>query len=716
MLNRDTMAQLRGLKDQMESEKERLEGVLRGTTSRYGFVRVDDGREVFVPPDEMLKAFPGDRVRVCIRPGKDKRLVADIEGLVEGAVTHFSGRCVCKGKAVFVEPDLPDINRWLFIPPSARSGIAEGDYLVCKLLKHPIRDGKPQATVLKRIGAADDPHIENAYTLARHGIDEQWPPEALEEVEALIAKVDPIEGHSGREDFTTLAFVSIDAARTQDIDDALYAEVRPDGGWILYVAIADPTAYIDADSPLREQVRDRASSMYFHGGVVPMLPEVLAQQKCALAEDEVRPALVCRMEITEDGNVGDFKFFEGLIKSRAKLSYYAVDRYLNGQNDTLICHATPLEALYQASRALRTQREASGLVMEDRQEFRWVLNERGHIESIEPSEKLTSHRLVEECMVATNRCAAQLLVDSNTAGPFVVHDGFRRDRKQDQEAFLKAYLSEVDELDPSTLEGYRDLIKRLNSAKHELPLRAMLNRLLTRARLSKKPGAHMGMSLPAYTNCTSPLRKYLDFLVHLQIKAVIRGTQTIDTPQPELDRLSQRLLQLRKVSQEAERWLCAEYLTRLAQEDKAPWAGTVAYIGNEGINVRLDANGIEGFVALPMAHRKNKQGPKGKKNKQKAPPEMFTFDKLTATLQSKARRFRVDQAVLVSFAGVSEDPRYQPLFKLSAESGRIAVPAAKADAITKENTDTSASGPADTVANESPAAGAPGSESDPKEP
>ena len=119
MLNPDTLSQLQGLKSQMEAEKERAEAVIKGTQARYGFAVLDDGREIFIPPQEMLKAFPDDRVKVCIRPSKDNKTIADIEKLVSSPLVDFTGRCVRKGKAVFVEPDLPQLNRWLFIPPQA---------------------------------------------------------------------------------------------------------------------------------------------------------------------------------------------------------------------------------------------------------------------------------------------------------------------------------------------------------------------------------------------------------------------------------------------------------------------------------------------------------------------------------------------------------------------------------------------------------------------
>ncbi|MFT7288927.1 MAG: VacB/RNase II family 3'-5' exoribonuclease [Halieaceae bacterium] len=649
MLNHDALAQLRGLKDQIESEKEHAEGVLRGTAARYGFVKLDDGREVFVPPDEMLKGFHGDRVRVCVQPGKDKRLVAEIEGLVESALQEFTGRCVSKGKAMFVQPDLVDMQRWLFLPPQNRKGVADGDYLRCAVQRHPIRDGKPQARVIERIGAPGDAGIENRYTMARHGLQATWPEDESAAVEQLLQTRDPLSDET-RTDLSDLPFVSIDAARTLDIDDALYAEVTSEG-WILYVAIADPTAYIDAQSPLRELLRHRASSVYFHGAAVPMLPESIAQKRCALAEDELRPALICRLAVAEDGNVGDFSFCEGKVRSRAKLSYYAVDRYLAGQDDSLICHATPLEALYQVSRALRTRRETMELVMEERTDYRWILNDQGHIDHVEPSEKLLSQRLVEECMVAANRCAARLLAENEASGPFVVHDGFRGDKRKDREKFVSLYVAELKDADLDSLGGYRGLIKCLNNSKHELPLRSMVNRLLTRARFSKRPGQHMGMSLALYTNCTSPLRRYLDFVVHLQIKAILHQQEPTGCDQPELDALNQRLQRLRRVSLEAERWLTLEYLQRLQQSSPGPWAARVVHLGNTGFTVRLEENGLEGYVDLRRS------------------PEKFSFEKWTATLHSRTRQFRVELPVQVTLVGADEESLHLPLFELAAASG-----------------------------------------------
>ena len=643
MLSQENLSQLKGLKSQMEAAKERAEAVVKGTQARYGFAVLDDGREIFIPPQEMLKAFPDDRVKVCIRPMKDNRTIADIEKLVASPLTDFTGRCVCKGKAMFVEPDLPQFNRWLFIPPQARNGAREGDYLRCAILRHPIQDGKPQAKVLAVLGNDATPGIENLYCVAKYRLANQWSQDSREELRARLAAVDP--GKSPRRrDLTDLEFVSIDTARTQEIDDALYAEIRDDG-WTLYVAIADPTLYIEMGSNLQRDVAARGTSVYFHGHVIPMLPEELSQDTCALAEGVDRPALLCRIAVSDDGEVGEFEFFEATIRSRAKLSYYAVDQYLNGLFDELMSHATPLESLYQVFRALRSRRERDNLVMDDRQEFRWVLGEDKQIEFIEPTEKLLSQKMVEECMIAANRCAARFLAEHETCGPFISHPGFRSDRLEELRKFLEKHAPDLASLDPCTITGYRDIMRGLATPERELPLRAMVNRLLTRARISATPTPHMGMALNNYTNCTSPLRKYTDFLVHLQLKSILGGDKTHpEIDQGLLDTLQESLAASRAATLEADRWLAGNYLSRLSRGKEVVFRGTITHVTSSGFTVRLTDSGLTGFVDL----RKD--------------PEKFSYDKWMASLTSATRRFCLEQNVELRFLEVDRESQNQALF------------------------------------------------------
>ena len=609
----------------MEAEKEHADATVKGTQARYGFAVLDDGREIFIPPDEMLKAFPDDRVRVCIRPDKGDKYVADIERLIDCPLGEFTGRCVRKGKAMFVEPDLPRLSRWLFIPPHARNGVKEGDYLRAAVLRHPVKDGKPQAKVLSILGDADTAGIENLYTATKYQLTDGWSKEATAMLEACLANAQPLADQR-RRDLSDLEFASIDSARTQDIDDALYADITSNG-WTLYVAIADPTSFIEKDSLLEQEIGARGSSVYFHGDAIPMMPEELSQETCALAEGEDRPALVCKIAVSDQGEVGEFEFIEAAIRSRAKLSYLAVDRYLSGNNDELMSHATPLEALYQVYRALRAHREANELVMEERLEYRWFLNENKKIDKIEPHEKLLSQKLVEECMVATNRCAARFLRDQKCNGPFVRHRGFRTDRKDEVQRFLKRFLPDYVEANLEDVSTYRDIMKRLSSDTGELPLRAMANRLLTRADLAAEPGAHMGMGLECYSNCTSPLRKYTDYLAHRQIKSALHEGDVQQLSQQQLSALSEAIAHSRAASQEAELWLQCEFLSQHLGEEHM---GKITHISSTGFTVKLKDWGIDGQVDL----RKS--------------PEKYSFDRWTATLSGAGQQYQLEQDIRIS--------------------------------------------------------------------
>jgi len=629
MLNQDSLDQLKGLKARMEAEKERADATVRGTDARYGFAVLEDGREIFIPPDEMLKAFPNDRVEVCIRPDKGNKPIAEIERLIDCPIGEFTGRCVCKGEAVFIEPDLPRLTRWMFVPPRARNGVKEGDYVRGAVLRHPIRNGKPQARILSILGDADTPGIENIYTAAKYQLPSDWSEESTAQLQRLLEAAQPLADQR-RRDLTDLEFVSIDAARTQDIDDALYADISSNG-WNLYVAIADPASFIEPDSALEREIAERACSVYFHGDAIPMMPERLSQETCALMEDRDRPALVCKISVSDAGEVGDFEFIEAAVRSRAKLSYLAVDRYLAGNYDELMSHATPLEALYQVYRALRARRERDELVMEERLEYRWYLDDNKRIENIETQEKLLSQKLVEECMVAANRCCARFLRDRDCKGPFVRHRGFRHDRKNELDRFLARFLPEYTERDLDDVATYRDLMKSLSREDRTLPLRAMANRLLARAELSTEPGPHMGMALDCYSNCTSPLRRFTDFMAHRHIKAALHGGDVKQMSEARAAELSARIARSREATQEAEFWLQCEFLkSREGERHRA----AITHINSHGFTALLLNWGIAGFVDL----RKD--------------PEKFSFDRWTATLTSPTRRFQLEQELEVTIRQV----------------------------------------------------------------
>jgi hypothetical protein len=190
--------QLKGLKNQMESEKERAEGVLRGTSRATGSRASTTAARCSYHRTKCSRPSPATAC-LTLRPGKDKRPVAEIERLVDSPLGEFTGRCVRKGKALFVQPDLPGVNRWLFLPPQARKGIGDGDYLRCASAAPPDSRRAAAGQGLERIGGS--PTMPASRTLhdgqarPRSGWPERRPPAA----EAAERRADPLaEDSSGR--------------------------------------------------------------------------------------------------------------------------------------------------------------------------------------------------------------------------------------------------------------------------------------------------------------------------------------------------------------------------------------------------------------------------------------------------------------------------------------------------------------------------------------
>ncbi len=660
MLNADALSQLRQLKSDIKDNKVVFPGTVKATNGRFGFVALDEGRDVFLPPEEMQKVLPGDRVNVTEQEVEKGKTQGVVDELLETRLNTFVGRYLIKGKGHFVVPETPGINRWIFIPPKERMNAQQDDYIYCQIHRHPIKDGKGQARVLRVIGKAGEPGIERSFTLATFDLADTWPDAVRTQAEGL-SDSDIESREAGREDRTDRPYVTIDSPGTQDMDDALLAEPNATG-WTLSIAIADPTAVIATDSPAEQEAFNRATAIYFPGEPLPMLPDSISTRLCSLMPDMKRLALVCDLQVNNDGSLGDYSFHQAVIQSKGKLSYELVSNLIEGREDEEIkalpdAVANSLDQLHQAATALRKWRSEHALLSGDRPEFRLRLDENKRIRLIEPSIQNEAHRLVEECMVAANRCAADFLANQ-TAGLFIQHPGLRDDRADNIRALLDSHAPHLAGVDAHQAKGFRKLMKETDALEAEVPVKAILSRQLARAELSFKPAPHQGMGLDAYTTFTSPLRKFSDFYVHRLIKSALWDTPMKPLTEDQLEALQAAQIRARQAANSLEAWLKSDFAKTLSEE---PMTGVISRTVPAGFFVRLDTNGLEGFVSCKDLDGK------------------YSFDPVTLRLvhNKNGRIFQLEQPVTVSFAGVDEERR-QINFKL-VEAQEIATGASSKD-------------------------------------
>ncbi|WP_250655727.1 ribonuclease R family protein [Alkalimarinus coralli] len=648
MLNIDALQQLKSLKKDIKDSKEIVQGIVKGSNNRFGFVTLEGGKDIYLSPDEMLKVFPGDEVQIEVKKDEKGKEFGLIEKLIKSNLKRFAGKYVIKGNAHFVEVDVTGMSRWIFIPPNKRNKAQEHDLIDCKVIQHPIRNGKPQAEVLKVIGSINKPGIEREYVICKHQIESDWDKDALAQTNSLSEQT-IIDQQQGRRDLRSLPFVTIDAASTTDMDDALFVETTEDG-WTLKVAIADPTAIIPAGSALEKTALRRMTSIYFPGEPLAMLPESISTQLCSLLPKVDRLALICEIKIDSQGGLGDYSIYEATIHSRAKLSYEEVAAFLEAPADAhdlkVDSDVAPiLETLATLTSTLKQWRADNALLGDERPDYRLRLNEQKKIAAIDVIEQNAAHDIVGECMVAANRCAADFL-QALPSGLFVTHAGIRSER---QSNVLEVARSRWADNTPDNLTEKENYVKLVRLAQQDQtlpPIKSIIARQHERSLFSSTANPHFGMGLDAYTTFTSPLRKGNDFYVHRLIKKKINAEPANILSDSELESLQEQIFTARRAVNEMEQWLKCQYIEPLKDQT---FEATVVRMTSAGCQVRINENGIEGFVST------------------KAMPVKYSFDPNLMTLTSKAKdQFMLDQQVNVCLDSI-DWKRKQIQFKVAAK-------------------------------------------------
>ena len=642
MLNNSALQQLAQLKTTLIAQKEIALGTVRSTTKRFGFVVLDDGREAFLDPDQMQRVLPEDRVEVEIVTNSKEQLEAKLEKLIDSPLKECVGRYVNKGNNFFVEPDIANFTRWLFVPPQDRKGLEVDDYVQCTISRHPFSDGKAQVRIINRLGKTSEPGIENRYTVAKYRLPNEWNAQAQSQAGGI--NWSPLVFDNGEWDLTHLPFVTIDSENTRDMDDAIYI-ASDDQGWELITAIADPTKQIDFASPLEISARERASTVYLLGQSITMLPAELSHDTYSLIPEKKRPALVCKMRIARDGTITGYEFAEAQIRSQFKLNYQAVsDDLLNVKSladagfsvsDDI---KTLLLTLKEFAQVRAQYRLEHALVMDDKPDYFFILNDQKKIDHVDKRDRNIAHRMIEEAMLATNICAGELFLQHPGYGIFSTHVGFRPERLNDAISLINEdrpdlIAAGLTASDLAQLDKFQALFKELrqnpNDNPKNAPLLSLLQRMLQAGSLSFEPVPHFGLGFKAYAMVTSPIRRYNDFFNHLAIKRILRGEPAQELEAETLTgKLQEQINFGRQACRYLELWLQCQFMT---QHIDTLHTATIGLVNSNGIGVRMEDLGIEGYALLAPRDADIKA--------------QFDSRRLSLTVQGKT--YRLDEKVFV---------------------------------------------------------------------
>jgi exoribonuclease-2 len=411
---------------------------------------------------------------------------------------------------------------------------------------------RDHSRVLRDLGRSETPQAAHALLLDAGVWDAQVNPHPVRlGISLPIPGQDRLAGltlpqlpDETRLDLTHLPAFAIDDPGNQDPDDAISLD-----GERIWVHVADVAALVPPDSPLDLEARSRAATLYLPEGSIPMLPpELLPQLGLGLAE--ISPALSFGLRLAPDGSLDEIEIRPSWVRAQ-RLTYDQAELRLDEE---------PFRELYRLTMRYQERRRAAGATFIDLPEVK-IHVAAGTVE-VFPIQSLRIRECVQEAMLMAGEAAARYALAHQLAVPFAYQDA--------PDPRLRAEI----------LAGNPWRILNLSEMY-------ALRRLQRPGQAGVQPGRHAGLGLDAYARATSPLRRYLDLVVHQQLRLHLSGQPSLDT-QDILERVGTSAAVIGSLNQ-------AETLS------ERHW--TLVYLlqhpGWQGEAVLVDKKGLRGKFILP---------------------------------------------------------------------------------------------------------------------
>jgi ribonuclease R len=578
-----------------------ISGTVQGHPDGFGFLVPDDKTkhpdDLFLGPREMAQVMHGDRAMARIsgldRKGRPEGKIVEV---LERSTKSLVGRVVQGQGVTIVAAEDKRINQDILIPYHLDMGAKPGQVVMVELTMQPSSGAHPMGKVVQILGNYADSGMEIEIALRKHKLPHEFTPAAIKQAES-IPKLVQAADYKGRIDLREMPLITIDGETARDFDDAVYSE-KAGAGWRLVVAIADVSFYVKPDDTLDKEAFERGNSVYFPRRVIPMLPEALSNGLCSLNPDVERLCMICDMQIDALGIVQSYKFYPSVMRSKARMTYTKVAEMLeNSQGETAreYAHIMPhVQNLYSLFKLMLNQREKRGAIEFESTETQMIFDDNGKIDKIIPVQRNDAHKLIEECMLAANVCAADFLSKNEHAALYRIHEGPTPEKLEALRTFMAEVGFGVTGGDKPHAKDYGKLMNQIKSRPDAQLLQTVLLRSMQQAVYSPDNVGHFGLAYEAYAHFTSPIRRYPDLLIHRAIKAVVNNDKY---KAKDWNNLGVHCSMTERRADEATRdvnnWLKCYYM-----QDKIGevYEGTIAGVTAFGVFVALDGVYVEGLV------------------------------------------------------------------------------------------------------------------------
>lgn len=356
----------------------------------------------------------------------------------------------------------------------------------------------------------------------------EFTPEMTAAALELRARLQEELSKSDRLDLTHLPAVTIDDPWTSEVDDGLTLE-RLSDGYRVGIHIADASTFLDPGSELDEEALERGTTIYLPERKIRMVPDILGDELCSLIEGQDRLAFSFLVEFDEQMQVRSHRFADTKIRVAQRLNYQEADALLEARQPG------DLLTLYEIALALRTRRQANGAVT--------LPFPRVNIRVETPPEAEPVISITRD----QSEAPAQVLVSEM----MILANGLSG-----------AYFAEhsIPALFRSQPEPEKPIPADVDTAPENLH---KLRRLMKKGEVGMTPARHSGLGMDAYSQSTSPIRRYVDLIAHRQLKAHLRTGEpfyTAEQLEPMMQRLERTTHQAEQLERERKQYWTLRYL------------------------------------------------------------------------------------------------------------------------------------------------------------
>lgn len=575
----------------------------------FGFVEID-GREedLYIPENYVNGAFHKDTVRVALLSGHSgKRQEAQVVEVVARGVKRIVGMYEKSNKNYgFVVPDNTKITGDIFVPAERAKGAVSGHKVVCEITDYGKNNRKPEGKIVEIIGHANDPGVDIMSIVKGYELPVEFSEKIMRQVERVSDEVSEAD-MSGRRDLRDVQMVTIDGEDAKDLDDAVSLTVE-DGLYQLGVHIADVTNYVQENSALDWEAKERGTSVYLVDRVIPMLPHKLSNGICSLNAGENRLALSCLMTIDQKGEVINHELVESVIKVDRRMSYTSVKKILEDNDEAERKEYEALVPMFERMRELadilRKRRKKRGSIDFDFPETKIILDSEGHPVDIKPYDRNVATKIIEDFMLIANETVAQHFYWLELPFVYRTHDTPDPEKIAKLGTFIRNFgyslKSQQEEVHPKELQ-------KLLANAEDTPEEALICRLTLRSMKQAKYTidctGHFGLACQYYCHFTSPIRRYPDLQIHRIIKEQLRGKldeKRITHYNEILPQVTKHSSEMERRADEAERE--TDKLKKVEYMEErigSIYEGVISSITAWGIYVELP-NTIEGMIHVSM--------------------------------------------------------------------------------------------------------------------